>query len=331
MAAPNSEPTAQITNIYTDGACSGNPGPGGWGTRIEFSDGQVQELGGAERATTNNRMELQAAIAALEYVQNWEPIDTITLHSDSQYVLKGITQWIKGWKRKGWKTAQGKAVLNKDLWQALDGLNSPTIRWQHVKGHAGNPGNERCDAIATGFAAGRPPRLSQRKASSAKSGGESQAADATQSADMKTSASESEQNVLKEQGSSKFVDNSSFSAAEHTNSPEYTLALDDAASSVDILTENSMDQDRSQSYDSSGSLPREARVAQVRNMVETLNMADEIADKGFLISSSELADLMDVNASAVTSRGEQWVWRNWVVSRVRREGNQILWQLERVD
>ncbi len=330
MAVPSSEPTAQITNIYTDGACSGNPGPGGWGTRIEFSDGQVQELGGAEGATTNNRMELQAAIAALEYVQDWEPTDTITLHSDSQYVLKGITQWIKGWKRKGWKTAQGKPVLNKDLWQVLDGLNSPTIRWQHVKGHAGNPGNERCDAIATGFAAARPPRLAQRQASSAKRG-DTPKATGIEGPEIKANTAESEQNVPKEQGSSKFVDNSSFSAAEYTKSPEYTLALSDAASSVDILTENSMDQDRSQSYDSSGSLPREARVAQVRNMVETLNMADEIADKGFLISSSELADLMDVNASAVTSRGEQWVWRNWVVSRVRREGNQILWQLERVD
>lgn len=168
MPAPHAIATlsATIANIYTDGACSGNPGPGGWGVRIEFSDGQVQELGGASGTTTNNRMEMQAAIAALEYIQAWQPAQAqsatpITLHTDSQYVIKGITQWIKGWKRKSWKTAQGKPVLNQDLWQTLDELNLSTIRWQHVKGHAGIPGNERCDAIATGFAAGRLPKLAQ--------------------------------------------------------------------------------------------------------------------------------------------------------------------------
>ncbi len=346
MSAPTpiaTTPIATIANIYTDGACSGNPGPGGWGVRIEFSDGQVQELGGATGKTTNNRMEMQAAIAALEYIQAIAPgtassASPITLHTDSQYVIKGITQWIKGWKRKSWKTAQGKPVLNQDLWQTLDELNLPTLRWQHVKGHAGIPGNERCDAIATSFAAGRLPRLAQRTAPTT--------TEATHSKPVRTEPpllSETgqnpaqnleqnlEQNPEKEQEFTKIRNISAISGKEEKKSQEYALALGDTALSVENLTEISMDHDNTQLHESSGNLPREIRVAQVRNMVDTLNMADEIADKGFLISSSELADLMDVNASAVTSRGEQWVWRNWVVSRVRREGNQILWQLERVD
>ncbi len=332
-----------IKAIYTDGACSGNPGPGGWGTRIELSDGQVQELGGAEPNSTNNRMEMQAAIAALEYITAHPdlapPQQPMTLHIDSEYVLKGITQWIKGWKRKGWKTAQGKPVLNQDLWQALDALNHPQVTWQHVRGHAGVPGNERCDAIATGFAAGRPPRLAQCQLAeppAAMPSLLSTASNETASSPGVRSGQKSEIKANKPESSSKFTDNSGFSVTEHVDSQEDTLGWIEATFNAEIhtedrLTEHSMDHESSQSHESSGNLPREVRVAQVRNMVDTLNMADEIADKGYLISSSELADLMDVNASAVTSRGEQWVWRNWVVSRVRREGNQILWQLERVD
>lgn len=158
----------RITAIYTDGACSGNPGPGGWGTRIEFSDGQVQELGNFEPGTTNNRMEMQAAIAALEYFQTWQAStgqrEPVALYTDSQYVIKGITQWIKGWKRKGWKNAQGKPVLNQDLWQRMDSLNPSSVQWKYVRGHAGNPGNERCDAIARSFSHRRSPALSQYQA-----------------------------------------------------------------------------------------------------------------------------------------------------------------------
>ncbi|NJR69883.1 MAG: ribonuclease HI [Synechococcales cyanobacterium CRU_2_2] len=345
MPAPHAIATlsATIANIYTDGACSGNPGPGGWGVRIEFSDGQVQELGGSSGTTTNNRMEMQAAIAALEYIQAWQPPQAqpatpITLHTDSQYVIKGITQWIKGWKRKSWKTAQGKPVLNQDLWQTLDALNLSTIRWQHVKGHAGIPGNERCDAIATSFAAGRLPKLAQAtprplSPTTASTTATTAQIDTSKKVGLVPSGIDPniDQNAQKKPESLKLTDKPAIRAAEHTKSQEYALALGDTALSVENFSEISMDHDSTQFHESSGNLPRETRVAQVRNMVETLNMADEIADKGFLISSSELADLMDVNASAVTSRGEQWVWRNWVVSRVRREGNQILWQLERVD
>lgn len=133
--------------IYTDGACKGNPGPGGWGVLLK-SGGIEKELFGGERETTNNRMELLAVINALEALKR--PCHVI-LHADSQYVLKGITEWLAGWKAKGWKTASKQPVKNVDLWQRLDALVAGAghrIDWRWVKGHDGDPGNERADALA---------------------------------------------------------------------------------------------------------------------------------------------------------------------------------------
>ena len=136
--------------IYTDGACSGNPGPGGWGARIEGPDG-ANELTGGEAATTNNRMELTAAIEALKALPEGSAVQ---LWTDSTYVKDGITSWIDNWKKRGWKTAAKKPVKNVDLWQALDAENARhQIDWQWVKGHAGHAGNERADELArTGMA-----------------------------------------------------------------------------------------------------------------------------------------------------------------------------------
>ncbi len=133
--------------IYTDGACKGNPGPGGWGVLLK-SGGVEKELFGGERETTNNRMEMMAVIQALEALKR--PCHVI-LHADSQYVLKGINEWLAGWKARGWKTAAKQPVKNVDLWQRLDALLSHTehrIEWRWVKGHDGDPGNERADALA---------------------------------------------------------------------------------------------------------------------------------------------------------------------------------------
>ena len=131
--------------IHTDGACLGNPGPGGWAALLRFN-GTERELAGGEPQTTNNRMELMAAIVALEALK--EPC-AVVLHSDSKYVLQGISEWMPGWKRKGWKTAGGSAVKNQDLWQRLDAAAAPhRMQWQWVKGHAGHPDNERVDGLA---------------------------------------------------------------------------------------------------------------------------------------------------------------------------------------
>jgi ribonuclease HI len=135
--------------IFTDGACKGNPGKGGWGTLLRM--GEVEkELSGSERETTNNRMELMAAIKGLEALK--QPCQ-ITLHTDSRYVLDGITKWVFGWQKKGWKTADNKPVKNEDLWRALIAAARPhKIEWVWVKGHDGHPENERVDKLASNAA-----------------------------------------------------------------------------------------------------------------------------------------------------------------------------------
>tara|TARA_Y200000002_G_C22654621_1_gene652907 strand:+ start:414 stop:851 length:438 start_codon:yes stop_codon:yes gene_type:complete len=132
-------------NIYTDGACKGNPGPGGWGALIVLDDEQI-ELSGGKKETTNNQMELMAVIKSLEHFDN--KIDAI-IYTDSKYVMDGITNYIKRWKINGWKTASKKPVKNSELWKSLDSLNSfHNIQWNWVKGHSGHPGNEKADALA---------------------------------------------------------------------------------------------------------------------------------------------------------------------------------------
>ncbi len=131
--------------IYTDGACKGNPGPGGWGALLE-AGGQRKELFGGEAHTTNNRMELTAVIRALFFFYDWEYCD---IYTDSQYVKNGIETWIHGWKKNGWKTSDRKPVKNADLWRKLEERAAQhAIRWHWVRGHDANPGNERADALA---------------------------------------------------------------------------------------------------------------------------------------------------------------------------------------
>lgn len=300
---------AKIRAIYTDGACSGNPGPGGWAMVAYFEDDQVYEQGGAASQTTNNRMELQGAIAALNFLLDTKQPEPVAIYTDSEYVKKGITGWVTGWKRKNWKTSAGKPVLNQDLWEQLDQLQtevnqqlSTPLEWRYVRGHSGDRGNDRCDEIARAFATGQVPTLRQPS--------------------TPTTA----------QNSSKLNETLQISATDTQNTNlDISEAIESSCPSAPYPTQTMTDTPNSLQADLIEDLPREVRVAQLQNTVETLHIADEIARQGYLITSSELADLMDINASAVTSRGDNWVWRNWVVSRVRREGNQILWQLERVD
>ncbi len=151
-----------MITIYTDGSSRGNPGPGGWGA-IVATEQEVRELGGREEHTTNNRMELTAAIEVLVFVSKLEASSQnqeAVIYTDSEYVMKGITEWIEGWQKRGWKTAAKKPVLNQDLWQELlkvsEGKN---IQWKYVAGHSGHEANERCDQIATMFADRKVPDL----------------------------------------------------------------------------------------------------------------------------------------------------------------------------
>lgn len=146
---------------FTDGAAKGNPGPGGWGVVIVTPDGHVTELGGGEAHTTNNRMELTGAIAALDRIARAPA--PVAIYTDSSYVIKGITQWVWNWARRGWKTADGGDVLNRDLWERLSSLVAARgrgrIAWHWVRGHDGTPGNERADRIAVAFSQQRPDAL----------------------------------------------------------------------------------------------------------------------------------------------------------------------------
>lgn len=144
--------------MFTDGAAKGNPGPGGWGAIVVTVERQVTELGGGAPHTTNNKMELSGAIAALEHAATLP--GRVAVYTDSTYLIQGITQWVWGWRKRGWKTAQGGDVLNRDLWERLSALTAARgprgVDWRWVRGHEGTPGNERCDAIAVAFALGTP-------------------------------------------------------------------------------------------------------------------------------------------------------------------------------
>ena len=144
----------RVVAAATDGACRGNPGSGGWGALLRFEDGSVEEFGGHDPATTNNRMELQAALALLERLKELPRHPDLTLRTDSKYLIDGLGSWLKGWKRKGWRTAAGKPVLNQDLWKSLDAARLDDVPLTHVKGHSGDPDNERVDRIAVAFSHG---------------------------------------------------------------------------------------------------------------------------------------------------------------------------------
>ena len=146
-----SDSLKKIITAATDGACSGNPGPGGWGALIRFEDGTVEEFGGFESETTNNRMELKAALEVLKRLKDFPRDPNLTIRTDSKYLIDGLSTWITGWKRKGWKTASGKPVLNQDLWKALDLARIEGVRLEYVKGHSGDRDNERVDKIAVSF------------------------------------------------------------------------------------------------------------------------------------------------------------------------------------
>jgi ribonuclease HI len=147
--------------IWSDGSSRGNPGQGGWGVIIVSPEKEVIELGDGEGHTTNNRMELSGAISSLSYItKNYLSSSSVMVHTDSRYVINGITKWIHGWRKNNWLTSQKEEVLNRDLWEKLFSLTvGKKIEWKYVAGHSGTPGNERCDEIATSFADGNNPSL----------------------------------------------------------------------------------------------------------------------------------------------------------------------------
>lgn len=191
----------RVVAAACDGACSGNPGPGGWGALLRFEDGSRRELGGADAATTNNRMELTAALAVLEALRELPRHPDLVLRTDSRYLIDGFEKWMAGWKRKGWRTASGGAVLNRDLWEQLDAARLPGLALRHVRGHSGDPDNDRCDAIAVAFSRGQYPALAietrpTRSAPTGAPAAEAPAADPPAAADALDPAPPSLQQLL---------------------------------------------------------------------------------------------------------------------------------------
>ena len=154
-----SDQPGRVVGAACDGACSGNPGPGGWGALLRFEDGSVRELGGSDPATTNNRMELAAALALLELLKDLPRRQEMVIRTDSRYLIDGMGKWLPGWKRRNWRTASNGPVLNRDLWERLDQARLAGVGFQHVRGHSGDPDNDRCDAIAVAFSRGQQPPL----------------------------------------------------------------------------------------------------------------------------------------------------------------------------
>ncbi|MGI0490426.1 ribonuclease HI [Alkalinema pantanalense CENA528] len=308
--------SSKIERIYTDGACAGNPGPGGWGTVIYFADGMVHELGGGDPQTTNNRMEMQAAVSALEFFAASGQTTPIVLYTDSEYLRKGVTQWLAGWKRKGWKTATGKPVLNQDLWEALDRLNSPQVEWQYVRGHSGDPGNERCDEIARAFSQGRNLYLQQRsldRTDAEASQAEASPADVSQAKPQQQEASSPEASVSQLTITALTEPAPSPESSPENAAPSFKLSESPAAwptmNAVSLATGQSMD---------------------LKVRLEMLQMADEIADRCYLITSIELAQLVQLDPATIDQKNSPWIWRNWQIDRVTNAADEQFWQLQRL-
>ncbi len=302
------QPIAKIDRIYTDGACSGNPGPGGWGTVVYFEGGGIQELGDRSPATTNNRMEMQAAIGGLEYYIASGQKEGILLYTDSEYVKNGITKWISGWKKKGWKTAAGKDVLNKELWEKLDELHSSKVEWRYVKGHSGDEGNERCDVIARSFSHNSPIPLRQFSASAA----------VNVKAEIKPEVKAEIESEIKPEIKSEAT------PINGVGLPIFALDELDSSKklSVSVL---------SKAIEKVSEIEEDSEMQNLRETIERLRIADEVAKGNYLLTTQELATIVQLTAKTIGAKKEDWVWRSWLISRVREESNQILWQLERVD
>jgi ribonuclease HI len=313
---------AKIDRIYTDGACSGNPGPGGWGTVVYFEGGGIQELGDRSPATTNNRMEMQAAIGGLEYYIASGQKEGILLYTDSEYVKNGITKWISGWKKKGWKTAAGKDVLNKDLWEKLDELHSSKVEWRYVKGHSGDEGNERCDVIARSFSHNSPIPLRQFSAADMR---------ATAKSEIKPEIELEIESEIKPEIKSEIKPEIKPEAKPINGVGLPLFALDELDSSKDLGESVLSKVIEKVVIEKISEIEEDSEMKNLRETIERLRIADEVAKGNYLLTTQELATIVQLTAKTIGAKKEDWIWRSWLISRVREESNQILWQLERID
>jgi len=257
-----------------DGACSGNPGPGGWGALLRFADGSHHELGGRVAATTNNRMELTAALAVLTLLKDLPCHPELVIRTDSRYLIDGLQKWLPGWKRKGWRTASGGSVLNRDLWEQLDGSRLQGIRLQHVRGHSGDPDNDRCDAIAVAFSRGSVPDL--RRLPGLVSPGAASPGAASTGVRSTTGAPS---------------DASAGAAAPAPSGPP-----SDASGPIPVQA-----------------APLDPAPEPLVRLLERLELADRLAKGGHALSLAELAQLVEKPLAQLEGKRAAWPWRDWLV------------------
>ncbi|MEB3168515.1 MAG: ribonuclease H [Synechococcaceae cyanobacterium] len=265
----------RVVAAACDGACRGNPGPGGWGALLRFEDGQVQELGGFEPATTNNRMELTAALALFAALRSLPHHPQLVIRTDSRYLIDGLQTWLAGWKRRGWRTASGGPVLNQDLWQQLEAARLPQLQLVHVRGHSGDPDNDRCDAIAVAFAQGRSPRLA--------------------TAGFTTGPFRADGSAVR----------SDAKAARRSSDPSPATPSQPGEPAAAALL---VDPDAPRS-----AVPDDPAPAALTSLLGRLELADRLAAGGYGLSLVELAQLVELPLRRLEARQAAWTWRDWRV------------------
>ena len=288
----------RVVAAACDGACSGNPGPGGWGALLRFEDGSQRELGGADPATTNNRMELTAALALLDNLRDLPRHPDLVIRTDSRYLIDGLQKWLAGWKRKGWRTASGGQVLNRDLWERLDRARLPDLSLVHVRGHSGDPDNDRCDVIAVAFSRGQRPRLALEGPAEPALPLPAQEAPVLMASGLKTP-------VLKASVATK--------SGARTTAASTPAARTAAARTVVLESEAAV------------AAPSELAPEALGKLLSRLELAERLAAGGFALSLVELAQLVELPLRSLESRQQAWPWRDWTVVPL----DQGRWRLER--
>ena len=345
MASDQSPP--RVVAAACDGACSGNPGPGGWGSLLRFEDGSVQEFGAADPATTNNRMELQAALVLLEQLKDLPCHPNLTIRTDSRYLIDGFSKWMAGWKRKSWRTASGSPVLNRDLWEALDRARLPAVPFTYVKGHSGDPDNDRCDAIAVAFSKGGRPALAQanikqaalkrvtvqadagpvRAAAGASAGVKAGPALVGLVAKARIAQPDRADAPSPDQASAPGIGAADQSAnkarAESASEARPKAGPTPAAKSGSEPARRSSVAGQAGELDPEGF--QDPAPAALTQLLSRLELADRLAAGGFSLSLVELAQLVQLPIKQLAEKPTAWTWRDWRVLP-KGEGR---WRLER--
>ena len=286
----------RVVAAACDGACSGNPGPGGWGALLRFEDGSQRELGGADPATTNNRMELTAALALLDNLRDLPRHPDLVIRTDSRYLIDGLQKWLAGWKRKGWRTASGGQVLNRDLWERLDRARLPDLSLVHVRGHSGDPDNDRCDVIAVAFSRGQRPRLALEGPAEPALPLPAQEAPVLMASGLKTP-------VLKASVATKSGAKTTAASTPAARTAAAMTAAARTAAARTVVLES----------EAAVAAPSELAPEALGKLLSRLELAERLAAGGFALTLVELAQLVELPLRSLESREQAWPWRDWTV------------------